>query len=140
MCYGYNKLASMQGAKDFYEDNIDDYDEAREEAWNDYVTNTVMDETSQTLMSGVILANIKDNYSGDFNACDLSEWLLEVAEKVLKEDNNDYLAELYTRVSENLEDFEFPDEDEWIANKYEGTLGDIADQCYEEARDRAMGL
>ena len=138
MCYGYKRLASMKGAKDFYEENIENYDEAREEGWNDYINDIVMAETSQTLMSGYILKQIKDNYKGDYNACDLSEWLLQEADLIA--DSNDFLAGLYIRISENLDDFEFPDEEVWIADEYEGTLGSIADQCYEEARDRAMGL
>ena len=134
MCYGYKQLASMQGAEEFYEENIESYDEAREEGWDDYINVIVMAETPQTELSGYISKQIKENYKGNYNACDLSEWLLEEAAR------DNFLAGLYTSISENLDDFEFPGEGEWVSNEYEGTLGSIEDQCYEEARDRAMRL
>ncbi len=41
--------------------------------------------------------------------------------------------------SEGLEeDFEFPEEGDWLASEYEGMLGDCADQAYEEEKDRRM--
>ncbi len=41
--------------------------------------------------------------------------------------------------SEELEeDFDFPEEGDWLASEYEGMLGDCADQKYEEEKDRRM--
>ena len=38
------------------------------------------------------------------------------------------------------EEFEFPDEGDWLASEYECMLGDCADQKYEEYRERETGL
>ena len=38
------------------------------------------------------------------------------------------------------EEFEFPEEGDWLSSEYEGAIDSCADQAYEEERDRRMGL
>ena len=57
-----------------------------------------------------------------------------------KEFIRDYKRE---RISEEdlqtfIDDFNFPDQDEWLSNEYESFISDIADQCYDSFRDEQM--
>lgn len=42
--------------------------------------------------------------------------------------------------AEELEDFTFPDIDDWMSSEYADMLGDCMDQAYELKRDMEMGL
>lgn len=139
-CYGYSRLASASGAKEYYNDHIDDYDTYKEENWQDYLDDMVGGfakslPTPFTMLFSMLIKDVLTKYDGDDDAVELSEWLVEYSATQSEGFGRDIV-----NFSEYLEDYTVLDEEEWITSEYEGALGDIADACYEDYKDRKMGL
>ena len=143
-CYGYRKLSTAQGAKDFAEYKVDEYDEYLQEEW-DYYLEDMVKSFSKTLgapfndLFPMVIQKYLDEYKGDYDAVELSEYLKETAD-MLESGGSPYIADGFRNFAEYLEEFEVKDEETWLTDEYEGTLGDLADHCYDEYRDRQMGL
>ena len=143
-CYGYRKLSTMQGAKEFYEDKIDEYSTYVEDKWGEYIENSI-NEFAETINPEIaplfkpVIKKYLDAYGGEYEATELADYLENVA-NMLEDADSPYIAGDFRNFAEFLPDFEVKDEDEWLTDEYEGELGAMADACYEEYRDRQMGL
>ena len=143
-CYGYRKLSTSKGAKDFFEDKIDEYDAYVEDEWEEYIENSI-NEFAETLNPEItplfkpVIKKYLDAYGGEYEATEFADYIEGVAD-VLEGADSPYIADDFRNFAEFLPDFEVKDECEWLTDEYEGTLGDLADACYEEYRDRQIGL
>ena len=143
-CYGLRKLKTANGYKEFAEEKVEDYDSYVEEAWSEYLDKSV-DDFSKTLDKTIaplfkkVVKKYLDQYGGEHEATELADYLEETAD-ILEGADSPFVADDFRAFAEFLPDFEIMDEAEWVESEYEGTIGAMEDACYEEWRDRQMGI
>jgi hypothetical protein len=136
-CFGHKK--ALRGANEWYDDHTDDYFATKEAEWEQHLEDLAKSFVNHHGYDEITLNLLRFSWNTlkfeEYDIVSYSEQLLEYSELL-----NKRWAKIVVEFSEWLEEFEYPDMDTWLGNEYEGFLGDMADACYEDYRDRQMGL
>ena len=140
------RVSSPLGANDFYDEQIDEYGKAFLEAWGMYVGNSVDTflSTHKISTDGKLFAElIAKEAKAYFSVA--SEVTAEGFEEYLKNSIPKYGAEgafVFAKELEQfcdaLDEFDFPQEQEWLEKAYADYLGELEDRAYDEAKDDAL--
>jgi hypothetical protein len=127
--------------EEWFTDHIEDYDVEKEEAWTDHMEtmlNTFIDHNgygNDAVIATFLRLSWQTLKYVEYDVVSYSEELLEYSTLL-----NKRWEKIAVQFSEWVEEFDFPEEDVWLEKEYEGFLGSLEDEKYEEYRDRQMGL